>query len=185
MCRKLRVTKLMKMNRCRIAVLTVALLSVIPSIIAFMASPTSLPCRKRQSESAPLRASILESIAYSLKQVIVDAMAGGDYDAEKVNAEIDSFVKENPVAVISFTTCPYCSKAKAALDERGIQYTSWEINEEENRGFTYRAELGRRFKRTSVPAIFIRGNFIGGCNDGPGLLPLLASGEFEKLLASE
>jgi glutaredoxin 3 len=99
--------------------------------------------------------------------------------------KIDGFVKENPVAVISFTTCPYCSKAKAALDERNIKYTSWEINEEENRGFAYRAELGRRFKRTSVPAIFVRGNFIGGCNDGPGLLPLLASGEFEKLLANE
>jgi glutaredoxin 3 len=163
------------------------LLSVVPSILAFTALPPSSPSavRNRHSEFAPLHASKMESIAYRMKQFIVDAFAGGDYDAEKVNAEIDNFVKENPVAVISFTTCPYCIKAKAALDERGIKYTCWELDREENRGSTYRAELGRRFRRTSVPAIFVRGQFIGGCNDGPGLLPLLASGEFDKLLANE
>ena len=38
--------------------------------------------------------------------------------------------------------------------------------------------------RTSVPNIFIAGNGVGGCNDGPGVLALHRDGRLEPLLRS-
>ena len=47
-----------------------------------------------------------------------------------------------------------------------------------------RAEAAAITGRTSVPAIWVAGTFLGGCNDGGegGLLPLLAAGELDKYL---
>jgi len=48
-----------------------------------------------------------------------------------------------------------------------------------------RAELGFLVGRTSVPAVWIGGRFVGGCNDGaPGLLPLDRTGELDAMLRS-
>jgi glutaredoxin 3 len=81
---------------------------------------------------------------------------------------------------------PFCRRAKDALDERGISYQTIELDElEGNQGNAIRATLGKKTKRTSVPSIFVRGTYIGGCNDGPGLMPLMESGELEKLLATK
>ena len=83
----------------------------------------------------------------------------------------------------SFTTCPFCRKAKDTLEGRGIPYRTVELDElEGNIGNQIRAQLGRRTGRTSVPSIFVRGEFIGGCNDGPGLIPLLENGEFDAMM---
>lgn len=50
-------------------------------------------------------------------------------------------------------------------------------------GNPLRSALGRRIGRTSVPAIFIDGVYIGGCDDGPseeapGLIPLALQGSY-------
>jgi glutaredoxin 3 len=100
-----------------------------------------------------------------------------------VDEKIESFLANNPVAIFSFSTCPFCRRAKDFLDEKGIQYSSIELDElDGNEGNEIRAMLGKRTRRTSVPSIFIGGNYIGGCNDGPGLMPLAESGELVKLL---
>eukprot|EP00965_Chrysotila_dentata_P070033 2313317-Pleurochrysis_carterae.AAC.3 len=46
----------------------------------------------------------------------------GDFDEVKVDARIDSLVQSAPVVMFSFTSCPFCKKAKEALDSRGITY---------------------------------------------------------------
>ena len=123
-------------------------------------------------------------LGYRLKQWVADIVAG-TFDEDAVNAQIDSFIAENPVAMFSFTTCPFCRRAKDYLNDRGIDFGVVELDElEGNEGNEIRALLGRRTKRTSVPCIFIGGTCIGGCNDGPGLLTLAASGELDKLLAA-
>lgn len=123
-------------------------------------------------------------IGYGFKQWVADIVAG-DFDQGEVGNQVDSFVTDNKVAMFSFTTCPFCRKAKDVLDEKGISYTSLELDElEGNRGNEIRAMLGRKTKRTSVPSIFIGGNYIGGCNDGPGLIPLNDSGELDNMLSS-
>ncbi len=122
-------------------------------------------------------------LGYRFKQFVADIVAGNDYDVEAVNVRIDNFVAENPVAIFSFSTCPFCRRAKDLLDEKGVQYEAIELDElEGNEGNEIRANLGRKTGRTSVPSIFVGGNYIGGCNDGPGLVPLDQSGELDLML---
>jgi glutaredoxin 3 len=121
-------------------------------------------------------------IGYTLKQFVADIVAG-DFDKDQVGAEVDGFIQTHPVAMFSFSTCPFCRRAKDFLEEKSIPYHSVELDElEGNRGNEIRAMLGRKTRRTSVPSIFIGGRYIGGCNDGPGLLPLAESGELDRLL---
>ena len=122
-------------------------------------------------------------LGYRFKQFVADIVAGDDYDPQAVGARIDGLVSDNPVVVFSFTTCPFCRRAKDRLDEKGVEYKAVELDElEGNGGNEIRATLGRKTGRTSVPSIFIGGKYIGGCNDGPGLLPLDESGELDTLL---
>jgi len=53
-------------------------------------------------------------------------------------------------------------------------------------GKALRAEMGDLVGRTSVPAIWIDGNFVGGCNDGPmgGLVSLEESGKLDGMLSA-
>ena len=58
--------------------------------------------------------------------------------------------------------CPYCTRARALLDRKGIVFTDIDITEEPGR----RAEMIRRAGgRTSVPQIFIDGKHIGGSDE--------------------
>jgi glutaredoxin 3 len=123
------------------------------------------------------------SLGYQFKQWVADIVAG-DFDKETVDAKIDAFVGDNSVAMFSFSTCPFCRKAKDFLEEKGVDYKVIELDElDGNQGNEIRAMLGKRTKRTSVPSMFIGGKYIGGCNDGPGLMPLAASGELDTMLA--
>jgi len=87
----------------------------------------------------------------------------GDYDEKVIQARIDSLVSENPVLMLSFTTCPFCVKAKEILGSS--KYTIVELDVDPD-GKAIRAELGNKIGRTSVPAIWIDGEYMGGCNDG-------------------
>lgn len=121
-------------------------------------------------------------IGYKFKQFVADIIAG-DYDETAVKRDVDKFISSNQVAMFSFTTCPFCRRAKDYLEENDIPYVSMELDElPDNRGNEIRATLGKMTRRTSVPSIFINNQYIGGCNDGPGLLPLAQSGELNKLL---
>lgn len=115
------------------------------------------------------------------KQAVADLVAG-EYDPLEIQREMDDFINSHEIAMFSFTTCPFCRRAKDALDQGGYLYSVLELDEQDN-GNAIRAMLGKRTGRTSVPSIFVNGNAIGGCNDGPGLLPLMASGEFDKLIS--
>jgi glutaredoxin 3 len=122
------------------------------------------------------------SIGYNVKQWIANIIAG-DYDEEKIEQMVDDFIGQHDVAMFSFTTCPFCRRAKDILEEQNIKYVAMELDElNDNLGNEIRALLGKKTKRTSMPNIFIRGQCIGGCNDGyPGLLPLLKTGELSAL----
>jgi glutaredoxin 3 len=96
-------------------------------------------------------------IGYTFKQTVADLVAG-QYDREARAKSITSFIEEHAVAMYSFTTCPFCRKAKDYLDENSIPYQAIELDLlPGNEGNEIRSELGRMTKRTSVPSIFIGG----------------------------
>jgi len=82
---------------------------------------------------------------------------------------------------------PLFIKAKALLDEKGAKYTVLELDKEAD-GKAIRAEMGDLLGRTSVPAVWIQGEFVGGCNDGPskfnGLNNLNSNNQLDSMLKS-
>lgn len=99
-----------------------------------------------------------------------------------ISPELKSMIDQNDVVMFTWWTCPYCSKAKQILNEKGIKFN--EINSTNEIGDALYEATGQ----SSVPSIWIKGNFIGGCNDGPedwmGLTKCLKSGKFDELLKS-
>ena len=71
------------------------------------------------------------------------------------------------------------------MDAKNTKYTVVECDVDTD-GKALRAELGDLVGRTSVPAIWIGGEFIGGCNDGPmgGLMTLNNEGKLDGMLQS-
>ena len=66
------------------------------------------------------------------------------------------------VEIYTTMWCPYCSRAKALLERKGVAFTEINIQEEPGR----RGEMLQRARgRTSVPQIFINGEHIGGCDE--------------------
>lgn len=112
-------------------------------------------------------------------------MIAGEYDKGAVRAELDNLIAEKPVLMLSFTTCPFCLKAKQVLDSKGVPYEAIELDVESS-GNAIRAEMADMLGRTSVPAIWIGGEFIGGCNDGPlgGIVKLNDSGKLDSMLSN-
>ena len=84
------------------------------------------------------------------------------------------------VEVELYTTpfCPYCVRARALLERKGVAFTEIDIIEEPAR----RIEMVRRAGgRTSVPQIFIGGEHIGGSDE---LLALDCDGELDAKLGT-
>ncbi|MGQ5702714.1 glutaredoxin 3 [Sandaracinobacteroides sp. A072] len=74
--------------------------------------------------------------------------------------------------------CPYCTRAKALLSSKGVQFEEFDIT----MGGPKRTEMLERANgRTTVPQVFIDGRHIGGSDDlaaldeAGGLDPLLAA----------
>ncbi len=72
--------------------------------------------------------------------------------------------------------CPYCERAKALLDRKGVVYTSIDVDA------AGRTEMIERSGRRTVPQIFIADRHIGGCDD---LYALDAAGGLDPLLRAE
>ena len=84
-----------------------------------------------------------------------------------------------PVPTVEIYTkwgCPYCYRAKAILEEKGVSLTEYDVT----MGGPKRAEMHERAPGAStVPQIFIGGRHIGGCDD---LMALDRQGGLDPLL---
>ena len=79
------------------------------------------------------------------------------------------------VEIYTTPICPYCIRAKALLDRKGVKYK--EVNVMTNPG--KRREMEQRSGGHTVPQIFINGEGIGGCDD---LFELDFDGELNTML---
>lgn len=81
---------------------------------------------------------------------------------------INSFLGRHPeliqakVEIYTWATCPYCIRAKLLLWWKGVNFTEYKIDgNEEARNLMAERANGRR----TVPQIFINNQHIGGCDD--------------------
>mmetsp|Transcript_52919 Transcript_52919/g.115567 ORF Transcript_52919/g.115567 Transcript_52919/m.115567 type:complete len:209 (-) Transcript_52919:144-770(-) len=108
-------------------------------------------------------------------------MQAGDFDEKAYTAKVDSYINDNGAVMFSFSKCPFCVKAKKEFDEMGVKYLVVDVDKMED-GNAIRAVLAERTKRTSMPNIFIGGEGVGGCNDGPGIMTLKKEGKLDAML---
>lgn len=79
--------------------------------------------------------------------------------------------------VVIYTTamCPYCVRARALLDKKGVGYTDIRIDAQPE----MRGEMESLSGRTSVPQIFIDDFHVGGFDD---MAELDVDGELDQRL---
>jgi glutaredoxin 3 len=81
------------------------------------------------------------------------------------------------VEIYTWSSCPFCVRAKALLDKKGVEYTEYCIDGDE----AARAKMSQRANgRRSLPQIFINDLHVGGCDD---LHALNAQGRLDPLLS--
>ena len=82
------------------------------------------------------------------------------------------------IEIYTKSFCPYCWRAKALLDEKGVGYNEIAVD---FGGEETHVMIQRANGRTTVPQIFIAGQLIGGCDD---LMALDRAGKLDRLLAA-
>jgi len=139
------------------------------------------PTAWAEKDSLPQKLSEISATRLAgVKQWVAERVAG-DFDQVAIDARLDADIGSAAVVLFSFTSCPFCKLAKEALEAKGVTYTAIELDLDPD-GAAVRARLGARTTRTSVPSIWIGGEFVCGLNDGPGLLTLDTNGDLEPKL---
>ncbi|MEM7795190.1 MAG: glutaredoxin 3 [Cyanobacteria bacterium P01_C01_bin.118] len=82
------------------------------------------------------------------------------------------------VEIYTWTTCPFCIRAKRLLDSKDVDYIEHVIDGDEDarEAMAARGSDGKR----SVPQVFINDEHVGGCD---ALHALDASQKLDELLA--
>jgi glutaredoxin 3 len=75
-------------------------------------------------------------------------------------------------------TCPYCTRAKALLDGRGLSYTVIDVTGSD----ALWREMEQRSRRHTIPQIFINNVHVGGFDD---LSAADKSGKLDQLLTNQ
>jgi len=78
------------------------------------------------------------------------------------------------VTIYTFSTCPYCIRAKRLMNNKGVKYEEIEISNDKEK----LEELKQKTNSGTVPQIFINDKFIGGCDD---IVDLHKKDEFDKV----
>ncbi|MGY4491893.1 glutaredoxin 3 [Pseudomonas sp. TE3610] len=79
------------------------------------------------------------------------------------------------VVVYSSDWCPYCMRAKALLESKGVAFEEIRVDGQPQ----VRAAMAQKAGRTSVPQIWIGEQHVGGCDD---LYALERAGKLDALL---
>ena len=82
------------------------------------------------------------------------------------------------IQIYTLSYCPYCARAKALLDKKGVKYQETVVDNDA----AARQEMEKRSGRHTAPQIFIGTTYVGGCDD---LYALEESGKLDILLKTE
>lgn len=83
------------------------------------------------------------------------------------------------IEVYSSLWCPFCARAKALLNRKGVEYREIDVDRDPN---LRQQMMQRAGGRRTVPQIFVDGRHVGGSDD---LAALERAGELDALLGIE
>lgn len=96
------------------------------------------------------------------------------------SSSVDHIVQNNDIVVFQRAGCPYCDTAINKLQSAGYNPTVIEATPDQ------RSELAESTKSGSVPSVWVKGKYVGGCNDGPepwmGVTKILNNNKMNDLL---
>lgn len=106
-----------------------------------------------------------------------------DLDARRfVDEAIDS--PKEPVVMFALEWCEFCWSLRKLFNRLGLDFRAIDLDsaayQKDDRGIRVRQALNARTGWTTIPQVFVGGEFVGGCND---VLDALADGRFHRLLA--
>lgn len=122
------------------------------------------------------QSSVLGVVISELEQPvnICAESSGGRFD------DIKLIVCSSDIVVFSDPSCGYCYETKELLGQAGLNFTM--VNATAGQRQRLKALTGSG----SVPSVWVKGKFIGGCNDGPfswqGVRKTLQSGILNSFL---
>jgi predicted RNA-binding protein with RPS1 domain/glutaredoxin len=114
---------------------------------------------------------------------VSDEPFGEDRNEEtsnEVNLQaLDDTINSADVIFFDNPTCPFCRKAEEALKQANIEFKMFPI-------IDYKDMLIQKTGKSSAPSVWIKGAYVGGCNDGTepwmGVLPMLSNGKFQEMM---
>ena len=122
----------------------------------------------------------------SPKQTIADVLAG-EFDEASVEAKIEEAIASAPCVMFTWESSPSCKKAVEAFKTMNANVKILRLDDPWSEGNPMRAVLGKKVGRTSVPFVFIDGEYIGGFDGGIndkacGMVDLAFKGELRDML---
>ncbi|MEK7230162.1 MAG: glutaredoxin 3 [Candidatus Binatota bacterium] len=79
------------------------------------------------------------------------------------------------VVIYTTTSCPYCTRAKAFLRSKNVDFEEIDVSRDER----LQEEIEHLSGRRTVPQIFINGKSVGGFDD---IKQMDATGDLDRLL---
>jgi len=80
------------------------------------------------------------------------------------------------VEIYTWSTCPFCLRAKDLLEEKHVEFTEYNIDGDE----AARSKMAQRANgRRTLPQIFVNDQHVGGCDE---LYRLDYQGKLDELL---
>lgn len=120
------------------------------------------------------------------KQSLANVIAG-EYDKDAVLAKTKEYIDSAPCVMLTWENSPSCKSAVTAMDSCGYEYSIVRLDDPWSEGNPIRAEVGKMVGKTSVPMVFIGGEYVGGFDSGvsdeaPGLVQLAFKGNLQAKL---
>jgi len=177
----------------------ILLLSLLPISHAFLTAPPTRAAASLWSteptvwdnfvEGAKFRYSLFQQAqgeGYNFKTSTACALAG-EYDEEAVRNEIQATIAAHPCVMYTWEASPSCKQAVQALDKMGATVHIVRLDNPWSEGNSVRAEVAKMVGRSSVPMIFIGGEYVGGYDGGvsdeaPGIVEMAFAGTLRPKL---
>jgi tellurite resistance protein TehA-like permease/glutaredoxin len=142
----------------------------------YIASPLA------EATDATVEVDPMESPSTSSKELtpldpVVEVTDLSHYQGSNLGERVESFLHQHAVAVIAKSFCPFCRDVLDVLAKQ-LGVTVHVINIDKiNKGGEIHRHVVDTYKHKTVPAVFCRGTFLGGCDD---VKALRATGKLER-----